>query len=122
MRTADDLLARYARTRDARDQTRDARNGCQCERCEGINPETLEMRSGEPCWKAARKWDNDNTPDEEPKGFHFDPMPDAWCPTCRQRQAFTEQLRAYVKAHAAAKRALLQRGRALVRRAEGSTQ
>lgn len=113
-----ELLSRYAGTRDLRDQIREARDGCLCERHEGVD-ENMEPRSGEPCWKSARQWDHEVAWDGEPTGrtrFRFDPPIDAWCYSCRQRQAFTERLRAAVKDHAAAKRAILQRGRMLKRR------
>lgn len=114
-RTADDLLARYAITRALRDAIREARDGCLCERHEGVD-ENMEARSGAPCWKAARQWKDEAYPDGSPKErrtFYFDPPIDDWCPTCRRRQAYTEQLRVAVRDHASAKRAILQRGRAL---------
>lgn len=122
MKQADALLSCYAGTRDLRDRIREARDGCLCERHEGVDG-NFEMRSGEPCWKAARKWDDVIAWDGSPTGrtnFHFDPPIDDWCATCRQRQAYTEQLRAAVREHAAAKRAILQRGRMLVRKQAGA--
>ncbi len=119
MKPADSLLSSYAHTRDLRDQIKAARNACLCERHEGIewDGELPIPKSGEPCWKAARTWDAAFSDDSGmPVPFHFDPPISEWCDTCRQRQAYTEQLRAVVREHAAAKRAILQRGRALVRR------
>jgi hypothetical protein len=125
MRDASDILLFYARTRDLRDRIRDARDACMCERHEGwrVVDGVPEMNSGEPCWKAARKWDDEVAWNGEPTGrrrFYFDPPIDAWCATCRNRQAYTEQLRAAVRDHAAAKRAILQRGRALARRSDAT--
>ena len=117
-RTSDAILMRYAETRDLRDRLYDARNSRLCERHEGIG-DNREPNSGEPCWKAARQWTDEVGWNGEPTGhrsFHFDPPIDDWCTTCRQRQAYTEQLRAAVRDHAAAKRAILQRGRMLVKR------
>lgn len=112
-----DVLETYARTRDLRDQIRDARDKCLCERHEGVQwvDGLPEPQSGQPCWKAARQWDNGRV-DEwgKPVRFYFDPPIGDWCATCRNRQALTEQLRAAVRDHAAAKRAVLQRGRKLV--------
>ena len=117
---ADDLLASYARTRDLRDRLKDARNDCMCQRHEGITWEDgLPVQQiGAPCWKAARKWDESFCDDVgKPVPFRFDPPVSEWCDSCRQRQALTEQLRAAVRDHAAAKRSILQRGRAVVRSA-----
>ena len=112
-RKADDVLLRaYAESRDLRDRVRTARNGCLCYRHEGVD------QSGEPCWKSARQWESNDDPERfEMRRFYFDPPMSEWCVSCRQRQEFTEQLRTAVKAHAAAKRAILQRGRALCRAA-----
>lgn len=118
MKPADALLSSYAKTRDVRDRLKDARNGCMCQRHEGVDFEDgLPVQQlGAPCWKAARKWDESFCDDEGmPVPFRFDPPISEWCDTCRQRQAFTEQLRVAVREHAAAKRAILQRGRALLR-------
>lgn len=118
MKTADDLLRAYAASRDLRDRVLTARNGCLCNRHERVDmvDGIPEPQSGEPCWKAARKWESSDDPDRfETRRFYFDPPIDEWCVSCRQRQAFTSQLRTAVKDHAAAKRAILQRGRALVR-------
>jgi hypothetical protein len=126
---SDVMLARYASTRDLRDRIRDARDGCLCERAEGVEfvdgcDDLPIQRSGTPCWKAARKWEPVTAYDGCPTGehrFYFDPPIDEWCATCRARQAYTEQLRAAVRDHAAAKRAILQRGRALVRQQQAGT-
>lgn len=124
MKPADALLSSYARTRDLRDRIKSARNGCLCERHEGVHEVdgALETQSGEPCWKAARKWDDGTEQDGHGNrgGFHFHPPIGEWCQSCRNRQAYTEQLRAAVREHAAAKRAILQRGRALIRRSDAS--
>jgi hypothetical protein len=120
VKTADDLLRAYAATRDLRDRVLTARNWCLCNRHEGVDivDGIPEPQSGEPCWKAARQWDStDDLERPEAKRFYLDPPIDEWCVSCRQRQAFTSQLRAAVKDHAAAKRAILRRGRALVRAA-----
>lgn len=113
MKTANALLLGYAQTRDRRDRVRDARDECFCERHEGI--EIVDgiptERLGSPCWKAARHWSHDE--EGQPSGFYLDPPIGQWCATCRARQAYTEQLRAAVREHAAAKRSILQRGRAL---------
>ena len=116
---SDDLLMVYATTRDLRDRIKAARDGCSCERHEGFDlvDGVITDRLGEACWKAARKW-SDRGPDLSPE-FYLDPPIDEWCATCRNRQAYTEQLRAAVKDHAAAKRSILQRGRALVRATPG---
>lgn len=118
MKNAERLLSDYARSRDLRDSIRVARDACLCERHEGVGVD-LEPRSGAPCWKSARKWEDVIAWDGAPTGrttFHFDPPIDDWCATCRQRQAYTSQLRAAVREHAAAKRSILQRGRMLVNR------
>lgn len=122
-RPADALLASYARTRDLRDRVKAARDACFCERHEGYElvDGLPSPKSGTPCWKSARKWDNDFCDDSgRPVPFRFDPPIGEWCATCRQRQAYTEQLRAAVRDHAAAKRAILQRGRSLARKQESS--
>jgi hypothetical protein len=115
------MLARYASTRDLRDRIRDARDECLCERHEGYEwVEDMPVpKSGEPCWKAARHWSHDEEGQRD--GFYLDPPISEWCQTCRARQAYTEQLRAAVRDHAAAKRAILQRGRALVRQQQAGT-
>lgn len=121
MITADALLSRYASTRDLRDKIRRARDGCLCQLHEGVDivDGVPEPQIGEPCWKAARKWDREFADEYgKPVPFRFDPPISEWCATCRQRQAYTEQLRASVREHAAAKRSVLQRGRALVRRSK----
>jgi hypothetical protein len=111
---ADAILLNYAKTRDLRDRIRSARDGCLCDRAERGT-----FQTGPPCWKEARKWtlkvDWQGCPTGDTE-FRFDPPIAAWCPTCRQRQAYTEQLRAAIREHAAAKRSVLQRGRALTRR------
>jgi hypothetical protein len=121
---SDVMLARYASTRDLRDRIRDARDKCLCERHEGVQwvDGLPEPQSGAPCWKAARQWDNGKCDEDgRPVRFYFDPPIDSWCATCRNRQAYTEQLRAAVRDHAAAKRAILQRGRAIVRQQQAGT-
>ena len=128
MTPSDDLLSRYARTRDLRDHVKDARNACLCDRAErAANLAELDAQDAAgvsaPCWKAARQWEDEVDWEGSPTGerrFYFSPPVAEWCHSCRQRQAFTEQLRAAVREHAAAKRVILQRGRALARR-EGST-
>lgn len=117
-KSTDAMVVQYASTRSMRDRLRVARDGCLCERHEGVG-ENLEPRIGEPCWKAARQWSDHVDGDGCPTGrrsFHFDPPIDDWCQTCRQRQAYTVQLRAAVRDHASAKRAILQRGRKLMKR------
>ena len=118
--SADAILQTYADSRDLRDRVLSARNGCLCSRHESVEvvDGVAQPQIGEPCWKAARKWESLGDPNR-PEGmrFYFDPPTAEWCVNCRQRQEFTEQLRAAVKAHAAAKRAILQRGRALSRAA-----
>jgi hypothetical protein len=123
MRDASDILLFYARTRDLRDRLLKARNGCMCDRHEGYQfVDGLPVpRHGEPCWKAARQWDDASYDSYgRPRRFYFDPPISAWCDPCRARQAYTEQLRAAVRDHAAAKRAILQRGRALARRSDAT--
>lgn len=118
---ADALLSRYASTRDHRDRLKASRDACLCDRHEGVEWKdgVPEQRTGEPCWKAARKWDHEVDWSGEPTGrssFRFEPPITEWCDTCRARQTYTEQLRVAVREHAAAKRAILQRGRSLARK------
>lgn len=119
-KTSDQLLRGYAQSRDMRDALKKARNACMCDRSEGVDmvDGIPTPQVGQPCWKAARQWDNGSSYDDDgaPKRFWFDPPISEWCESCRNRQAYTVQLRAAVRDHAAAKRSILQRGRAMVRR------
>ena len=114
------LLVTYARTRALRDLIREGRDGCLCER--GESGAQVELDADEmpvfrsPCWKAARNWEG-----EDGDKFRLDQPIDEWCATCRKREAFAGQLRHATRKHAAAKRAILARGRALAREGEGGT-
>lgn len=112
-----ELLVRYALSRDVRDNLRSLRDLCLCERHEGISPE-WELRSGTPCWKAARH--RLFNPVTERYEFYLDPPKSQWCDTCQRRELHSERLPEAVRSHAAAKRAILMRGRALVRRSKTS--
>lgn len=116
--SGDALLARYAESRYVRDSLKSGRDACLCERHEAIGQDG----TGEACWKAAREWTDNVAWNGEPTGarsFRFNPPIMEWCETCQRRQALTDQLRLAVKSHAAAKRAVLQRGRALIRKGAG---
>ena len=116
-KSAEQLLSAYAETRDLRDRLRDERNGRLCKRAEGVTfiDGIPEPRSGTPCWKAARQWESADNPAPDPSvTFWLDPPLESWCDDCRERQAAADQLRVAVRHHAAAKRAVLRRGRALV--------
>lgn len=112
------LLATYARTRATRDLIRKGRDACLCER--GESGEQVELDADgmpvfhAPCWKSARKREG-----EDGDKFRLDPPISEWCATCRKREALVGQLRHATRQHAAAKRAILARGRALAREGEG---
>jgi hypothetical protein len=130
--SSDVLLARFVRVRELRDKIRADRDACFCLRAEPVTPTDMadaaseahddvlatfefpQPTQAEPCWKAARKWEDDGP--HRNGGFRLDPPISEWCEPCRQRQALTQRLRAAVNEHGGALRGLIRRGRALARK------
>ena len=114
MRSSDELVRDFYAVRSLRNRLRVERGGLFCERAEplGVNAdlEPVPATQAEPCWKAARKWDDTGSRAR----FYFDPPPSEWCATCRRRQEVSDAYRESVKRHGGALRGLLRRGRALL--------
>lgn len=139
MRSSDELLREFVAIRGRRDELRRDRAGLFCERAE-VSPddyadaaaeakqnpcnifELPQPTKAEPCWKAARKWANDDRyePDPERRRFYLDPPPSEWCASCQRRQVVSDAYREAVRQHGGALRGLLRRGRALQATVESS--
>lgn len=103
MKSSDELLMNFARIRRTRNLLREKRSGFTCARECGDSFAPLK-----PCWKEARMDDGE---------FQLDEM-DAWCQSCRDREATNTQLLHAIREHAGALRGLLRRGHALRQRRE----
>lgn len=128
MRSTDDIVREFWAVRTLRDKLRAERAGLLCERAETVTQADIEDAQAEaqndplavivfpahrepmePCWKAARKWEDDGYRSR----FYFDPPQSKWCETCRKRQAVSDAYRESVRKHGGALRGLLRRGKAL---------
>ncbi len=127
--TSDDLIRKFADVRALRDRLRWERGGLCCERAEVVSVHDLEdamaeaksdplatfelpqPTQAEPCWKAARKWEDTGYRSR----FYFDPPQSEWCESCRKRQAVSDAYRATVRQHGGALRGLLARAKVLTR-------
>ena len=123
VKSSDAMIADFVAARALRDKLRSERGACLCERSEQPDDAAIQaalegpdpIEAGEPCWKAARQWDNN--PEHYRARFHFDPPMSEWCATCQRRQALTIQLREAITKHAGALRGLMRRGQVLNRAA-----
>lgn len=111
-RSSDELLREFAVIRAHRDRLRRERAALFCERAEAVlvDPHTFESlprEQDEPCWKAARRWDDS----QSRARFYFDPPTSQWCASCQRRQIVSDAYREAVKRHAGALRGLLARGK-----------
>jgi hypothetical protein len=129
VKSSDDLLREFFLARHDRNRLRSERAGLLCERSEAMTLDAVEdacakeladplwngslhvHEAKEPCWKAARKWEETNYRSR----FYFDPPMAEWCETCRRRQEVSDAYRASVRKHGGALRGLLRRGKAVAK-------